>query len=95
MAEAAKLKQEGAGSEGSSIQLPGAVARIAEYPKRLRLFFHETRVEMARVNWPSKADVISTTLVVVVTVALFAAFFAVVDSGLGYVINLVFKHFKA
>jgi preprotein translocase subunit SecE len=93
MAEAAKLKQEG--GEGSSLQVPGFISRLAEYPRRLRLFFHETRVEMARVNWPSKADVISTTLVVVVTVALFAAFFAVVDSGLGYVINLVFKHFKA
>ncbi len=79
MAEAAKLR-EGASSEGSSLPVPGFIQRILEYPKRLGQFFHEVRVEMNKVNWPSKADVISTTTVVVVTVALFALFFFLTDS---------------
>ena len=44
------------------------------YPKRLRQFLHEVRVEMKQVNWPSRADVMSTTIVVIVTVAFFAVF---------------------
>ena len=42
--------------------------------ERLRSFFHDVRVEMNQVNWPSRADVISTTLVVIVTVAFFGLF---------------------
>jgi len=80
MAEAAKLRQEGASSEGSSLPVPGAIQRIVEYPKRLKQFLHEVRVEMTKVNWPSRDDVISTTTVVVVTVAIFALFFFVTDS---------------
>jgi len=80
MAEAAKLRPEGASSEGSSLPVPGFVNRIAEYPRRLRQFFHEVRVEMTKVNWPSRDDVISTTTVVVVTVAIFALFFFATDS---------------
>ncbi|MFZ0636171.1 MAG: preprotein translocase subunit SecE [Candidatus Acidiferrales bacterium] len=95
MAEAAKLKQEGASSEGSSLPVPGFVTRLAEYPKRMRQFFHETRVEMSKVSWPNRDDVVSTTLVVVITVALFAGFFAVIDGGLGYLVNILFKHLKA
>jgi preprotein translocase subunit SecE len=95
MAEAAKLRQEGASSEGSSLPVPGFITRIAEYPKRLRQFFHEVRVEMAKVNWPSRDDVISTTTVVIVTVGLFALFFFVTDTILsradGWLLNF-FKH---
>jgi preprotein translocase subunit SecE len=82
MAEAAKLRQEGASSEGSSLPVPGVVQRIVEYPKRLKQFIHEVRVEMSKVNWPSRDDVISTTTVVIVTVAIFALFFFVTDSVL-------------
>jgi preprotein translocase subunit SecE len=82
MAEAAKLRQEGASGEGSSLPVPGFVQRIVEYPKRLKQFFHEVRVEMSKVNWPNRDDVISTTTVVVVTVAIFALFFFITDSVL-------------
>ena len=46
--------------------------RLAEpgrVPEAASELLHEVRVEMKQVNWPSRADVISTTMVVVVTVA--------------------------
>jgi len=94
MAEAAKLRQEGASSEGSSLPVPGFVTRIAEYPRRLKQFFHEVRVEMAKVNWPSRDDVISTTTVVIVTVAIFALYFAVTDKLLSMAYYWLMGHFK-
>ncbi len=97
MAEAAKLNREETGGE-SSFSVPGSVGKfggkIAGYPRRLRSFLHDVRVEMRQVNWPSRDDVRSTTVVVTVTVAFFGVFFFLVDSGFGYLIQRVLKYFK-
>ena len=42
-------------------------------------FLHDVRVEMKQVNWPSRPDVWSTTIVVTVTVAFFGVFFCMTD----------------
>jgi len=70
------------------------VGKLATYPRRLRSFLHDVRVEMKQVNWPSRADVISTTVVVTVTVAFFGVYFFLVDSGFSYLIQRVLKYFK-
>ena len=64
--------------------------KLGGYSKRIRSFFHDVRVEMKQVNWPSRSDVISTTAVVVVTVAFFAAFFGVTDTILTRAANWLF-----
>jgi preprotein translocase subunit SecE len=79
MAQAAKLNNEETRSGSAPFEVPGQISKIAEYPRRLRQFLHEVRVEMKAVNWPSRTDVWSTTIVVTVTVAFFAAFFFVTD----------------
>jgi preprotein translocase subunit SecE len=82
MSQVAKVNRDEAGSEGSSFAVPAPVSKVAEYPRRLRQFLHDVRVEMRQVNWPSRQDVWSTTIVVIVTVAFFAAYFFVTDSVL-------------
>jgi preprotein translocase SecE subunit len=49
---------------------------------------------MAHVNWPSRADVQSTTIVVTVTVAFFGVYFFFVDSGFSFLIQRVLQYFK-
>ena len=44
-----------------------------------REFLHDVRVEMKQVTWPSREDVISTTGVVIATVAFFGIFLAIVE----------------
>jgi preprotein translocase subunit SecE len=56
---------------------------------RGRTFLGEVRNEMRKVSSPTRAEVQSTTLVVIFAVFLFAAFFYVVDSVLGYVLQQV------
>ncbi|MGO9588739.1 MAG: preprotein translocase subunit SecE [Candidatus Acidiferrales bacterium] len=93
MAEALKVNDEGVrggSSGGNGGGMSSALAGLAEYPKRLRGYVHEVRVEMKQVNWPSRADVISTTMVVVVTVAFFAIFFALTDTILTRAANWLF-----
>ena len=44
-----------------------------------RDYFQDIRSEMKRVTWPSRKQVESTTVVVILSVFLFAAYFAVID----------------
>jgi len=60
-----------------------AVERALSGPERLVEFLKDTRQEMRKVVSPSRAEVQSTTTVVIVTVFLFAAYFALVDAVIG------------
>jgi preprotein translocase subunit SecE len=78
MAEAVKMKDQTirGGGEGNG---SGAIEKLGEQPRRLRQFLHEVRVEMDKVSWPSWQDVRSTTIVVIITVALFGLYFLGTD----------------
>ena len=82
MAEALKIKEEGirGGGGGGGSAIAASLGKFGEYPRRLRQFLHDVRVEMKAVNWPSRQDVWSTTIVVVVTVAFFGLYFALTDT---------------
>lgn len=55
-------------------------------------FIQQTRAEVAKVVWPTRREVLLTTVMVFVMAALFAAFFSVVDIlirlGLEGVLNM-------
>ena len=58
-----------------------------------REFLHDVRVEMKQVTWPSREDVVSTTWVVVATVAFFGVFLWLVDMGVQWGVQYIFKKF--
>ena len=73
---------------GTGSELTKKVTRkIAE----VREFLHDVRVEMKQVTWPSREDVISTTWVVIATVAFFGVYLEIVDKlvqlGVAYVLK--------
>ena len=94
MAQAARTNREEASERVSGFALFESIGKLATYPQRLRSFLHDVRVEMKQVNWPSRQDVISTTVVVVVTVAFFGVYFFLVDSAFSNLIQRVLKYFK-
>ena len=57
----------------------GLVEKIQTAPKRFRAYVDELRREMRLVTWPGREQVRATTVVVLVTVFVFAVFFGVVD----------------
>ena len=61
-------------------------------PARLGEFLKDVRAEMKKVITPSRAEVQSTTTVVIVTVFIFAAYFWIVDNVVGHGVDLLFKH---
>jgi preprotein translocase subunit SecE len=71
----------------SAIQ-PGG--QFGNWLRGVRDYIDELKTEMRRVTWPSRAQVQATTAVVVISVFLFAAYFALVDALLGNSINVVF-----
>jgi preprotein translocase subunit SecE len=80
--------QSGIGAGASKIggQVSGTIQDTRE-------FLHDVRLEMKQVTWPSREEVISTTTVVVATVAFFGVFLAVVDWLVQRGVTYVFKVF--
>ncbi len=76
---------------GPSLQMPGPVNKLLEYPRRWRQFLHEVRVEMRQVTWPTQNDVYATTVVVIVTTVFFAVFLYLVDVGVSQAVGRVLK----
>ncbi len=61
--------------------------------RRTRDYIEELRQEMRRVSWPNRRQVEGTTAVVIVSVFLFAGYFAIVDSILQKATNSLFTFF--
>jgi len=67
------------------------LAKVSTWPVRLREYWEELKGEMQRVTWPSWNQVRATTIVVIVAVFAFAAYFAAVDLVLGRAIQRLFS----
>jgi preprotein translocase subunit SecE len=75
------------GNEGNFIQ------RASTWPVQVKDYFEELQTEMRRVTWPSWKQVRATTIVVIIAVFAFAAYFAVIDQIFLSLINKLFNAF--
>jgi preprotein translocase subunit SecE len=75
------------GDQGSFIQ------RASSWPAGVKNYYEELQTEMRRVTWPSWKQVRATTIVVIVAVFAFAAYFAVVEQIFLSLINKLFNAF--
>jgi len=66
---------------------------LLSWPTKVRDYVQDLRNEMRRVSWPNWKQVRATTLVVIVAVFLFAAYFFVVDALVSRLINRIFAAF--
>jgi preprotein translocase subunit SecE len=60
---------------------------------RTRDYVEDVKAEMKRVTWPAWPQVRSTTLVVIISTFLLAAYFFVVDAVVNSVITKIIDHF--
>lgn len=72
-----------------------SIERMKAGPERLMDFLRDVRSEMAKVATPSRAEVQSTTGVVLFTVFAFAAFFWVVDIVINHTLNALIAKLTA
>ena len=52
-------------------------------------FFRQVKQEVKKVTWPTRKEVMQTSLVVIVLVAISATFFFFVDQILGWIVKIV------
>ena len=68
--------------------------RIKSWPERIRSFYNDVRTEMRKVTAPTWKEVQATTTVVVITVFIFALYFAVIDYFIQQGVTFLFNYFK-
>ena len=59
--------------------------------ERLREYTKDVGIELRKVSWPTRDELRDSTVVVIVTVLLVAAFIGVVDQILNRVVGLIFR----
>jgi preprotein translocase subunit SecE len=59
--------------------------------EQVREYMKDVRSELTKVSWPTREELRDSTVVVIVTVLLVAAFIGLVDQGLNRVVALIFK----
>ena len=59
--------------------------------ERFREYIKDVRGELAKVSWPTREELRDSTMVVIVTVLLVAAFIGLVDQGLNRAVALIFR----
>ncbi|HEX6467036.1 MAG TPA: preprotein translocase subunit SecE [Terriglobales bacterium] len=62
--------------------------------ERTKEFINDVRSEMKKVSYPNAKEVQSTTLVVIITVFIFAAFFYIVDQVIQFGLDRLLHAFK-
>ena len=63
----------------ANIGAGGIASKIGGWPARLKEYYGELQTEMRAVTWPGWKQVRGTTIVVIIAVFAFAAYFALVD----------------
>ena len=74
-------------------QQTSGLDRLKSQPERLMTFLSDVRAEMRKVVTPSRAEVQSTTTIVIITVFIFAAYFALVDFVVGQGVTQLIQYF--
>jgi preprotein translocase subunit SecE len=67
--------------------------RFKSQPQRLKEFLGDVRSEMRKVVAPSRDEVRTTTIIVIATVFIFAAYFELVDFVVGQGLTRLITHF--
>ena len=80
--------------QGSQSGAAGAISRIMGWPARFRAYVDGIKREMKLVTWPGRQQVRATTLVVLITVFVFALYFGVVDYVLTIGQNELYGYFR-
>ena len=70
------------------------VTTVKSWPERISSFYNDVRTEMRKVTAPSWKEVRATTTVVIITVFLFALYFAVIDYAIQRGVSAMFNYFK-
>ncbi|MCW5967381.1 MAG: preprotein translocase subunit SecE [Blastocatellales bacterium] len=80
--------------EGAEMNTGEEIQQQAQQPLRqlsfignIRQFLHDVSLEMKKVSWPSRTEVVNTTIIVIIAVFFFAFYLFATDIVFSYVIQ--------
>jgi preprotein translocase subunit SecE len=91
--QAVKVKNDDSQSNAITGVASGLGEKVTGSIERTKEFLHDVRVEVKQVTWPSREDVVSTTGVVIATVAFFGVFLAIVEKLAQMGLDRLLKYF--
>jgi preprotein translocase subunit SecE len=91
--QAVKVKNEEQGTNAITGAASSVGQKVTGSIAGTREFLHDVRVEMKQVTWPNRDDVVSTTTVVIATVAFFGVFLAIVEKLAQLGLDRLLKYF--
>ncbi|MCM8790086.1 MAG: preprotein translocase subunit SecE [Candidatus Omnitrophica bacterium] len=56
---------------------------------KLAIFFKDVKVEMTKVSWPNKDELIGSTVIVLISLAILSLFIGVCDVILSKTVNII------
>jgi preprotein translocase subunit SecE len=71
------------------------VEKVKDWAQRSKQFYHDVRSEMRKVTWPSRQEVVGTTVVVIVAVFFFGLYLGLVDYLLAIGLDRVLVYFTS
>ena len=66
------------------------IKKVIPKLKELRVFFEEVSFEMTKVTWPTREEVINSTVLVLVVTIILVIMIGVVDSFFGRIVQFMF-----
>jgi preprotein translocase subunit SecE len=88
-----KAARERGISKTMRVDMAEELAARKDVLTRLREYIAEVRSEMKRVTWPSKQEIYSTTVMVIITTFLFGGFFMICDKAFSSLVSKVLNFF--
>jgi len=70
------------------------VTTVRSWPDRIKSFYNDVRTEMRKVTAPTFKEVRATTTVVIITVFIFALYFAIIDFFIQHGVTALFDYFR-
>ena len=68
--------------------------KVKEWIQSTKQFYFDVRSEMKKVSWPSRQEVVGTTVVVIVAVFFFGLYLGLVDYMLAMGLDRVLRYFR-
>jgi preprotein translocase subunit SecE len=67
---------------------------IKNWTQNAKQFYADVRSEMKKVSWPSRQEVMGTTIVVIAAVFFFGIYLGIVDRLLGMGLDRILRYFR-
>ncbi|MCM8824274.1 MAG: preprotein translocase subunit SecE [Candidatus Omnitrophica bacterium] len=64
---------------------------IVRVIKKIPIFLKEVRLELKKVSWPGREDLISASVLVIVVISILTLYITIIDVGLSKLIELFLK----